>query len=106
MHDANRVFVSTTLSRLEALAPLLHNKNVKAAQFVDNFFEKVVVEFCSVEESLVTKAFKLTEDHHIIGLDAMHVAAALECSVDEFVTTEKKTKPMYQIPIVVHLSEV
>jgi hypothetical protein len=30
-------------------------------------------------------------------MDALHIAAALAIDADEFVTTEKSTKPMYRV---------
>jgi predicted nucleic acid-binding protein len=33
----------------------------------------------------------------IAGMDALHIAAALSIGAEEFITTEKKTKPMFRV---------
>jgi hypothetical protein len=43
-------------------------------------------------------AYQLACIYGLSGLDALNVAAALSLQSDEFITTEKPTKPMYRVP--------
>ncbi len=42
-------------------------------------------------------AHDIAAKHGIAAMDAIHVATALDAGVDEFVTAEKSTKPMFRV---------
>jgi len=47
--------------------------------------------------ALVEKAIDFASYYNLHPLDALHIAAAYEAEVDEFVTLEKPTKPICQV---------
>ena len=49
-------------------------------------------------ETLTQSAYQLACTYGLSGLDALNVAAAILLEADEFITTEKSTKPMYRVP--------
>ncbi|WP_227789376.1 MULTISPECIES: hypothetical protein [unclassified Nodularia (in: cyanobacteria)] len=46
---------------------------------------------------IVQEGYQIAVQYGLAAMDALHVAAALSVSAEEFVTTEKKTKPMFRI---------
>lgn len=62
----------------------------------DWFFHRVI-EFCELDRATVVVARQLAGDHGVGGADALHAAAALRCGATEFVTTERRTKPLFSI---------
>lgn len=45
---------------------------------------------------MLSNAQHVAEQYGIAAMDAIHVAHALEAGVDEFVTSEKPTKPLFR----------
>jgi predicted nucleic acid-binding protein len=58
----------------------------------------ILVDWVVDLEKLLRDARKIASAYGLASIDALHVAAALSCNVDDFVTTEKPTKPMYRVP--------
>jgi predicted nucleic acid-binding protein len=48
-------------------------------------------------EEITHMADRIACTYGLAGMDALHIAAALSISADEFVTTEKSTKPMHRV---------
>jgi predicted nucleic acid-binding protein len=49
-------------------------------------------------EGLSTTGYVLACRYGLSAVDALNVAAAISLKADEFVTTEKPSKPMYRVP--------
>lgn len=64
--------------------------------FYEAFF-KTVEEWVEPSSALVEDALRLATEVGLAALDALHVTAALKAGADEFVTTEKPTKPIHRV---------
>jgi len=50
-----------------------------------------------INTALVEKAIALASEYDLSPCDALHLSAAIEAQVDEFITTEKPTKPFFRV---------
>ncbi len=45
----------------------------------------------------MSKISYIADKYGIAGMDALHIATALSIGAEVFITTEKKTKPMFRV---------
>jgi predicted nucleic acid-binding protein len=96
LDDPEREFVITDFLKLELLPKAIFHKKNTEANFYNTFFEQAcyVVEITS---ELTTGALALACLYNLSAIDSIHVHSALVSSSTEFITTEKPTKPFFQI---------
>lgn len=95
--DPNREFCSSIFLQLEILPKAVFHRQTLEEQFYTTFFASVSV-WTDNDSTLIDDSFNLACKFGLAALDAIHVAAALKVKADEFVTTEKPTKPMFRVP--------
>jgi len=95
--DSDRVFGSSIFIKLEVLPKSVCYKQTLESEFYEAFFQGVT-HWMSELETLTQSAYQLACTYGLSGLDALNVAAAILLEADEFITTEKSTKPMYRVP--------
>jgi predicted nucleic acid-binding protein len=95
--NGDRIFCSSIFVRLEILPKSVCYKQTLEQEFYESFFEGVAY-WMSDLETLTQSAYELACTYGLSGFDALNVAAAILLKVDEFITTEKPTKPMYRVP--------
>lgn len=61
------------------------------------FFDDEVELYILASERLVRNAMRLARTYGLGAMDALHMAAALEAGCAEFVTAEKRTKPLFSV---------
>lgn len=94
--DSNREFCSTTILELEIRPkPICYGNSIEA-QFYETYFQAVIHQV-EVNQTLIENAFALASQYGLGAIDALHAVAAIEANADEFVTTEKPTKPLFRI---------
>jgi predicted nucleic acid-binding protein len=49
-------------------------------------------------KQLIQNAYQLAIRYGLSAIDALHIAVALQGVADEFITTEKPTKPLHRVP--------
>jgi hypothetical protein len=91
--DGDRIFGSSIFIKLEVLP-----KSVCYQQIIEEEFFQGVTHWMSDFDTLTQSAYQLACTYGLSGLDALNVAAAILLEADEFITTEKPTKPMYRVP--------
>ena len=91
-----RKFASSPFVQLETLPKAIYNKQQEEVEFYETFFAAVTYWATDLEQILKTAAH-IARTYGLAGMDALHVAAALSIGVDEFVTTERTTKPMHRV---------
>lgn len=96
LDDALRQFDSSPFIRLEILPKCLYHRKEKEAQFYREYFA-AVSHWADDLEIIATHAEILAEKYGIAAMDALHVAAAIILKADEFVTTERPTKPLFHV---------
>ena len=95
LDDPERVFVTTHFVRLEVLPKPLYFRRPTEAEFYEAFFASA--EFVEVSQALVSEAFDEARRAGLAAMDALHVAAAKRVGVDEFITVERPTKPVFRV---------
>jgi predicted nucleic acid-binding protein len=94
--DSQREFASSEFIKLEVNPKAVYNKQIEEAQFYEEFFSDVT-HWTSDLTHIVQEAHEIAAQYGLAAMDALHVAAALSVDAEEFVTTEKKTKPMFRV---------
>jgi predicted nucleic acid-binding protein len=94
--DSQREFASSEFVKLEVSPKAVYNKQTEEAQFYEEFFSDVTY-WASDLTHIVQEAYQIAAQYGLAAMDALHVAAALSVGAEEFVTTEKKTKPMFRV---------
>ncbi|MEA5419706.1 nucleic acid-binding protein [Spirulina sp. CCNP1310] len=95
--DSDRIFCSSIFIKLEVLPKSLCYQQTLESEFYETFFQGVTY-WISDLEALSQFAYHLACIYGLSGLDALNIAAAISLKADEFITTEKPTKPMYRVP--------
>jgi predicted nucleic acid-binding protein len=95
LDDPERVFVTTDYVRLEVLPKPLYFRRETEAEFYEAFF--AAAELVEVSQALVSAAFEEARHAGLAAMDALHVAAAKRASVDEFITVERPTRPVFRV---------
>jgi predicted nucleic acid-binding protein len=96
LDDPERVYVTSDLVRLEVLPKAMYNKREAEAAFYRLFFDGVD-EVVAITSTLVTQALHEASQHGLSALDALHIAAAKSAAVEEFVTVERMTRPLFRV---------
>ena len=94
--DERRVFLTSAFLELEVLPQARHYGRLREARFYELFLEDTTEERLHASTSLTTLAMSVAERHDVKAMDELHLAAAISLGADEFVTTERRTKPMYR----------
>ena len=81
--------------RLEVLPKPLYFRRETEAEFYEAFF--AAAELVEVSQALVSAAFEEAQQAGLAAMDALHVAAAKRASVDEFITVERSTRPVFRV---------
>ncbi len=92
----NRVFVSSVFVKLEVLSKAIYHKQQDEVLFYETFFEACRL-WADDLETIVELAQSLAKKYGLAALDALQVASAISVNADEFVTTEKLTKPLHRV---------
>ncbi|MBW4671376.1 MAG: PIN domain-containing protein [Cyanomargarita calcarea GSE-NOS-MK-12-04C] len=94
--DLNREFASSEFVKLEVMPKAVYNKQTEESQFYEEFFSDVIYWVNNLEQ-IVQDANSIACKYGLAAMDALHIAAALSVDAEEFVTTEKPTKPMFRV---------
>lgn len=96
LDDPNREFVASDFLKLELLPKPTRNKQEESIAFYNDYLGTVVKMSATLPET-TERAFELACQYGLGAVDAIHFQTAIEANVSEFVTTEKQTKPYFQI---------
>jgi predicted nucleic acid-binding protein len=95
LDEPNRNLVVSDAVWLEVQPKARYHKRQQEIEFYNEVFARA--ECLKWKISTLYRAHDLAEKHGIAAMDAIHVATALDAGIDEFVTAEKSTKPMFRI---------
>lgn len=96
LDDENREFVISDFLMLETLPQPTFHKRQHEIEFMETFFASATVH-AEANSNLTENALKLATTNGIAAIDSLHLAAAISTNAEEFVTTEKPTKPMFRV---------
>ncbi len=94
--DSNREFASSKFIKMEVMPKAIYNRKTAEAEFYESFFSAVTYWNNDIEK-VIQDAYHIACQYGLAAMDALHVAAALSVGAEEFMTTEKKTKPMFRV---------
>jgi predicted nucleic acid-binding protein len=97
LSDPDREFVSSIFLKLEVLPKARYYSRDIEAQFYQLFFG-AVTRWITPSAHFTDRALKLAEQFGLSAMDALHLTAAEHLRVDEFVTGEKPSSPMFRVP--------
>lgn len=103
LDDDTRQFATSGFVQLETLPKALYNKQLEEAEFYEAFFSSVTV-WATDLENILKNGDRIARTYGLAAMDAMHIAAALSVYAEEFITTEKLTKPMHRVTELVVIS--
>ncbi len=95
LDDPGRSFVLSDAVKLEILPKAVFERRQEEVEFYEAIFSQgEELKWCI---DTLHRAFDVAQRHGIAAMDAVHVATALDAGVDELVTAEKPTKPMFRV---------
>jgi predicted nucleic acid-binding protein len=95
LDDPEREFASSVLVKLETIPKAAYHKRDAEREFYEKFFDRVTL-WASFDSDLAKIALIAACDAGLSAIDSLHLAAAYQTRCDEFVTTEKLTKPLHR----------
>lgn len=95
LQNPQREFISSVFLELETLPKAMYFRRQNEVEFYRAFFAGS--QQVPANDLLVLSAQRLAAKYGLNGMDALHIAAAHALGADEFITTEKPTKPMYRV---------
>jgi predicted nucleic acid-binding protein len=95
LNDTDREFVASDVLRLELVPKAHFNKQALEEQFYEAYLASTVA-LVETTPQLVRAAEAEAKAAGLSAADALHVTAARMAGVDEFVTGEKSTKPLFR----------
>ncbi|KYC39125.1 nuclease [Scytonema hofmannii PCC 7110] len=96
LEDSEREFASSEFIKLEVIPKAVYNRQIKEVEFYETFF-KTVSYWTPDLNKIVQDAYQIGNQYGFAAMDALHLAAALSIGAEEFITTEKPTKPMFRV---------
>jgi predicted nucleic acid-binding protein len=96
LEDPEREFASSEFIKLEVIPKAVYNRQTKEAEFYETFFNSVTY-WAPDLNKIVQDAYQIGGQYGLAAMDALHLAAALSLGAEEFITTEKPTKPMFRV---------
>jgi predicted nucleic acid-binding protein len=89
-------FCSSCFVRLEVLAKAKYHHQQDEVEFYQRFFVSCSL-WANGLDSIVELAEELATEYGLNALDSLQIASSISVNADEFVTTEKTTKPLHRV---------
>jgi len=96
LEDPNRQLIVSEFLRLETIPHPSYHKQKREVGFMESVFAKAE-EQLKVTSEVVEQTFLLAQQYDLDAVDSLHVGSALLAKVDEFITLEKPSKPMFRV---------
>ena len=94
--DPNREFVASDFLKLELLPKPIHNRIEECVGFYNDYISSVS-KMLETNAETTARAFELAASFGLGAVDAIHFQTAIDAGATEFITTEKPTKPFFNI---------
>lgn len=92
--DPRRKFASSFFVKLETISKAKYHKQQEEVNFYETFFASCAI-WANDLETIINLAAEIAAKYGLNALDALQIAAAMSVNADEFITTEKITKPLH-----------
>lgn len=96
LDDPDLDIVVSDYVRLEVLPKPTFHENKAEVEFMEEVFN-AASDVISSDEGITRDAVTLAGRYDLSPVDALHVSCAIHAAVDELVTVEKPTKPMFSV---------
>ena len=96
LESADREFASSEFIKLEVLPKAVYHRQNNEVEFYNTFFDAVTY-WANDSNCIIQDSHNIACRYGLAAMDALHIAAAISVGAEEFVTTEKPTKPMYRV---------
>lgn len=96
LSSADREFASSEFIKLEVLPKAIYYRQTDEYEFYQTFFNAVTY-WANDTEQVIQDGYNISCKYGLAAMDALHIAAAISVGAEEFITTEKPTKPMYRV---------
>ena len=106
LSDPARTLVGSAMLALELLPHATYNDNAAEVRFMSGILARI--QNVPIDAEIVARALDLGRRYGVSGADALHTALAEAGGVEQFVTTENRTKPLFRVLEfqVVHLDDL
>ena len=94
--SVDREFASSVFIKLEVLPKAIYHRQTDEVEFYQTFFSAITY-WADDTEKIIQGGYKVACKYGLAAMDALHIAAAISVGAEEFITTEKPTKPMYRV---------
>jgi predicted nucleic acid-binding protein len=95
LEDPERALVVSDALWLEVMPKPLHHQQHEECGFYEAVF--AAAERSPWQIDVLYQAHDLAQRYGMAAMDAIHVATAIAAEIDEFVSGEKQSKPMFQV---------
>jgi len=99
LDDPDIRFASSIFVKLEVLPKPLYQNRKDEVLFYETFFASVSV-WAEPSPELVQNAYEEAINSGLSAIDALHIISAATVNADEFVTTEKLSRPIHRSRLV------
>ena len=99
LDDPDVTFASSIFVKLEVLPKPLYQNRKDEIAFYETFFAVVSV-WAEASSQLVQNAYEEAINAGLSAIDALHLSAAVSVGADEFVTSEKLTRPIHRSKLI------
>jgi predicted nucleic acid-binding protein len=96
LDNSQRYFCSSNFVCLEILTKAKYYKRLDEVNFYNTFFASCQV-WAEDLDFIIKLAENLANQYGLNALDALQIASAISVDADEFITTEKPTKPLHRV---------
>jgi predicted nucleic acid-binding protein len=101
--DSLRSHVTSLFVRLEVLPKAVYHRNQAEIEFYESYFSNSAPGV-EINNTLVEFALEHASTNGISGIDALHIVCAALAGAQEFITTEKPTKPIHRTRLITVIS--
>lgn len=96
LEDSHRILASSSFVWLEVMPKAVYHQHAYEVDYYNRVFRQVQ-RWADEYRVLIQHAICFAEKYGLGGMDALHVASAIQSNCDVLVTTEQPGKPMYRV---------
>ncbi|MEO7993411.1 MAG: PIN domain-containing protein [bacterium] len=99
LNEPLRRFASSPFLQLETLPLATFNRRTDQVEILNGYFQ-TVDRWASINPELIAEASAIAVQYGLAAMDALHLASAIAVGAEEFVTAERPTRRLCQVPII------
>jgi predicted nucleic acid-binding protein len=100
LDDPRRIFIASDFVHIETVPVAHYNKRPEDEILFYEEYLRGASLIVPATSSLITRGLEIVAQFGVLGIDALHIAAAEFGGAHEFITTEKTTRPFFRVTTV------